>query len=71
MQRYFVSDKIVHFVSEPWCEIVSNVHQLLIKEGLSNGGGVLGVIHSQSRLMIRYRIFGTLLILNLYVKLKQ
>jgi hypothetical protein len=26
MQRHLAGDKIVHYVSEPWCEIVSNVH---------------------------------------------
>jgi hypothetical protein len=69
MQRHLAGDKIVHYVSEPWCEIVSNVHQLLIREGLKNGGGILSVIHSQSRQMIRPHIFGTLLISNLYVEL--
>ena len=49
MQRHLASDKIVHYVSEPWCGIVSNVHQLLIREGLRNGGGILAVIHSQSQ----------------------
>jgi hypothetical protein len=26
------SDEIVHYVSKPWCGIMSNVHQLLIRE---------------------------------------
>ena len=69
MQGHLAGDKIVHYVSKPWCRIVSNVHQLLIREGLINGSGVLGVIHSQSRQMIHHHIFGTLIILNLYVKL--
>jgi hypothetical protein len=69
MQRHLASDKIVHYVCKPMCEIVSNVHQLLIKKGLRNRSGVLGVIHSQPRQMIHHNIFGTLLIPNLYVKL--
>jgi hypothetical protein len=68
-QKSLASDKIVHYVSEPWCGIVSNVHQLLIREGLRNGSGVLGVVHSQSRQMIRHHILRTLLILNLCVEL--
>ena len=48
MRRHLAGDKIVHYVNEPWCGIVSNVHQLLIREGLGNGGGVLGVVQSQS-----------------------
>ena len=72
MQRHLASNKIVHYVSEPWCRIMINVHQLLIREVLRNGGSVLGVIHSQSRQMIYHHIFGTLLISNLYVEpLKQ
>ena len=69
MQRHLASDKIIHYVSKPWCGIVSNLHQLLIKEGLRNEGGVVGVIHSQSWQMIRHYILGTLLMPNLYVKL--
>jgi hypothetical protein len=69
MQRHLASDKIDHYVSEPWCGIVSNVHQLLIREGLRNEDGVLGVVHNQSRQMICHHILGTLLILNLYVEL--
>jgi hypothetical protein len=69
MQRHLAGDKIVHYVSEPRCGIVSNVHQLLIREGLRDGGGILGVIHSQSRQMICHHIFGTLLIPNFYVEL--
>ena len=26
MQRHLAGDKIVHYVSKPWCRIVSNVH---------------------------------------------
>ena len=69
MQRHLACDEIVHYVCEPWCGIISNVHQLLIREGLKNGCGILDVVHSQSRQMIRYHIFGTLLIPNFYVKL--
>jgi hypothetical protein len=69
MQRHLVGDKIVHDVCILRCGIVSNVHQLLIKKGLRNGGGVLGVIHGQSRQMICNHIFRTLLIPNFYVKL--
>ena len=36
MQRHLVGDKIVHYVSKLWCGIMSNVHQLLIREGLRN-----------------------------------
>ena len=71
IQRHLASDKIVYYVSEPWCRIVSNVHQLLIRDGLRNGGDVLGVIHSQSRQMIHHHIFETLLILNFYVELLE
>jgi hypothetical protein len=69
MQRHLAGDKIVHYVSKPWCKIVSNVHQLLIRKGLRNRGGILGVIHGRPRQMIYHYIFKTLLILNLYVKL--
>ena len=48
MQRLLAGDKIVDYVSKPWCEIMSNVHQLLIREGLRNGVGILSVIHNQS-----------------------
>jgi hypothetical protein len=48
---------------------VSNVHQLLIRKGLRNGGGVLGEIRGQPGQMIYHHIFGPLLILNFYVKL--
>ena len=71
MQRHLASDKIVHYISEPWCEIMSNVHQLIIKEGLKNRCVVLGVVHSQSRQMIRHHIFETLLIPNFYVELLE
>jgi hypothetical protein len=48
MQRHLAGDKIIHYVSEPWCRILSNVHQLLIREGLRNGDGILSVAYSQS-----------------------
>jgi hypothetical protein len=48
---------------------MSNVHQLLIRKSLRNGGGILGVAHSQSRQMIRHHIFGTLFIPNFNVEL--
>jgi hypothetical protein len=69
MQRHLAGDKIVHYVSESWYRILSNVHQLLIRESLRNGDGVLGVAHSQSRQMIRHHIFGTLFIPNFNVEL--
>jgi hypothetical protein len=69
LQRLLAGDKIVHYVSKPWCRIVSNVHQLLIRKGLKNRGGILGDIHNQSRQMICHHIFETLLIPNLYVEL--
>ena len=71
MQRHLAGDKIVHYISEPWCRIMSNVHQLLIRKGLRNGCGVLSVLHCQSLQMIRHHIFGTLLILNFYVELLE
>jgi hypothetical protein len=71
MQRYLAGDKIVHYVSKPWCRIVNNEYQLLIRKGLRNRGGVLSDIHSQSRQMIHHHIFETLLIPNLYVELLQ
>jgi hypothetical protein len=71
MQSHLAGDKIVHYVSKPWCKIVSNVHQLLIIKGFRNRSGVLGDIHSQPRQMIRHHIFETLFIPNLYVKLLQ
>jgi hypothetical protein len=49
MQKHLVGDKIVHDVRIPRCGIVRNVHQLLIMKGLRNGGGILGIIHGQSR----------------------
>jgi hypothetical protein len=69
MQRYLASDKIVHYISKPWCLSVSNVYHLLIKEVLKDGGGIFSEIHSQPRQMISHHIFGTLLIPNLYFKL--
>jgi hypothetical protein len=69
MQRHLAGGKIVHYVSEPWCGIMSNVHQLLIRECLKNGGGILGVSYSQSRQMIHHNIFGTLFIPNFNVKI--
>jgi hypothetical protein len=71
MQRHLADNKIVHYVSEPRCGIVSNVHQLLIKKGLKNGGGILGEIHGQPGQMICHHIFGPLLVSNFYVKLLQ
>jgi hypothetical protein len=68
MQRHLVGDKIVHYISKR-CRIVSNVHQLLIWEGFKNRSGVLGVIHCQSRQMIRYHIFGPFLVPDHYVEL--
>jgi hypothetical protein len=62
MQRHLVGNKIVHNVSEPRCGIVSNVHQLIIRKGLRNGGGILGEIHGQPRQMIYHHIFGPLLV---------
>jgi hypothetical protein len=47
------------------------VHQLLIREGLRDGSGLVGEIDSDPRKMISHHIFGTLLVLNLYVKLLQ
>ena len=55
-QSHLADDKIVHYVSEPWCRIMSNVHQLLIREGPKNGCGILSVVHSQSRQMIHHHI---------------
>jgi hypothetical protein len=69
MQRHLASNKIVHYVSKPRCGTVSNVHQLLIRKGLENGGGVLGEIHGQPRQMISHHIFCHFLIPNFYVKL--
>jgi hypothetical protein len=69
MQRHLAGDKIVHDVCILGCEIVSNVHQLLIRKGLRNGGGILGVIHGQPRQMICHHIFDPLLVPDLYVEL--
>jgi hypothetical protein len=71
MQRHLAGDKIVPYVSEPWCGILSNVHQLLIREGLRNGDGVLGLIQSQPRQMISHHIFCPFLIPDFYVELLQ
>jgi hypothetical protein len=71
MQRHLVGDEIVHYISKPWCGIVSNVHQLFIREGLKNKAGVLHVNHSQPRQVICHHILGTLLVLNFYVKLPK
>jgi hypothetical protein len=69
MQRYLADNKIVHYVSKLRCEIVSNVHQLLIRKGFRNGSGVLSEIHGQPRQMISHHIFCPLLILDFYVEL--
>jgi hypothetical protein len=69
MQRHLAGNKIVHYVCILRCKIVSNVHQLLIRKGLKNGGGILGVILGQPRQMICHHIFGSLLVSNLYVEL--
>ena len=69
MQRHLASDKIVHYVCIPRCGIVSNVHQLLIRKGLRNGGGILDEIHGQPRQMIRHHSLCPLLVPDLYVKL--
>jgi hypothetical protein len=45
MHRHLAGNKVVHYFSEPRCGIVSNVHQLFIRKGLRNGGGVLDEIH--------------------------
>jgi len=50
---------------------MSNVHQLLIMKGFRDGGGLLSKINSQSREMVVYHIFRTLLISNFDVKLLQ
>jgi hypothetical protein len=47
------------------------MHQLLIREGLRDGGGLVDEIHSDLRKMIGHHIFGTLLVPNLYVELLQ
>jgi len=69
MQRHMTGDKIVHYISKPRWMSVSNVHQLLIREGLKDGGSLLSEIHGNPQKMISHHIFGTLLIPNLYVKL--
>jgi hypothetical protein len=69
MQRYLAGDNIVHYVCMLGCGIVSNVHQLLIRKGLRNGGGVLGEIQGQPGQMIYHHIFGPLLVPDLYVEL--
>jgi hypothetical protein len=50
---------------------VSNVHQLLIREGLRDEGGLLSEIHGNPSKMIGHHIFETLLVLNLNVILLQ
>jgi hypothetical protein len=47
------------------------VHQLLIREGLRDGGPLLSENHSNPRKMIGHHIFETFLIPNLYVELLQ
>jgi hypothetical protein len=71
MPRHVTGDKIVHYISKPWWKSVSNMHQLLIREGLRDGSGLIGEIHNDPRKMISHHIFGTLLVPNLYVKLLQ
>jgi len=48
---------------------MSNMHQLLIKEGLRDGGGLLSEIHGNPRKMVGHHIFGTFLVPNLNVEL--
>jgi len=48
---------------------MSNMHQLLIREGLRYGGGLLSKIYSNPREMVGHHIFGTLLVPNLNVEL--
>jgi len=48
---------------------MSNVHQLLIREGFIDGGGLLSKVNRQSREMVGYYIFRTLLISNFGVEL--
>jgi hypothetical protein len=45
IQRHLTGDKIVHYISKPWCGIVSNVHQLLIKKGLKMVSSVKSTIN--------------------------
>jgi hypothetical protein len=54
---------------------MSNMHQLLIREGLRDGCGLLIEIYSNPREMVGHHIFGTLLVPNLncqtFVKAKS
>jgi hypothetical protein len=48
---------------------MSNMHQLLIGEGLKDGDGFFREIHGNPREMISHHVFETLLVLNLNVEL--
>lgn len=48
---------------------MSNMHKLLIREGLKDGGGLFREIHGNPREMIGHHIFGTLLVPNLNIEL--
>jgi hypothetical protein len=48
---------------------MSNMHQLLIREGLRDGGGLLSEIYNNPREMVGNHIFGTFLVPNLNVEL--
>jgi hypothetical protein len=48
---------------------MTNMHQLLIGEGLRDGDDFFREIHGNPREMIGHHIFGTLLIPNLNVEL--
>jgi hypothetical protein len=69
MQRHLTGDKIVYYVSKPWLVSMSDMHQLLIEEGLRNGGGFFREVHGNPREMISQHVFGTLLVPNLNVEL--
>jgi hypothetical protein len=40
MQMHLTNDKIVYYISKPWRRRLSNVHQLLIREGLKDEGSL-------------------------------
>jgi hypothetical protein len=69
MQRHLTGDKIVHYFSKPWQVNMSNMHQLLIGEGLRNGGGFFREVHRNPREMISHHVFETLIVPNLNVEL--
>jgi hypothetical protein len=48
---------------------MSNMHQLLIGEGLRNGDGFFREVHGNPREMISHHVFETLLVPNLSVEL--